>query len=53
MITIEDVFKAMSKARLDSRYSHLIKHEYQHETLQVKMGEECTAEKIPVHRRVR
>lgn len=47
------VLMAMEEARIDSRYSRLIKSIYEGATLQVKLNDDWTTEKIPVKRGVR
>ncbi|KAM0735271.1 LINE-1 retrotransposable element ORF2 protein [Formica fusca] len=47
------VLRAMDNARIDSRYSNLIRHIYEHATLHVKMEEDWVTGKVPVGRGVR
>lgn len=43
----------MDKARIDSRYSNLIRHIYAGATLRVKIEDDMVTEKIPIERGVR
>lgn len=43
----------MDKARIDSRYSNLIKYIYEHATLHVRVEEDWMMEKVQIKRSVR
>lgn len=47
------VLEALDKARIDSRYSNLIKFIYEHATLHVKLEEDWVTGRVPIRRGVR
>lgn len=52
-IEIPAILKALNNARIDTRYSYLLKYLYENSTIKVKINDELTTNQIKVKRGVR